>query len=42
MKAQGLDVTWFENVRAGTQDPFVKMHENDINKHMTRITVPSA
>jgi hypothetical protein len=42
MKAQGLDVTWFENVRVGKQDPFSKMHENDVNKQMTRIPVPTA
>jgi hypothetical protein len=31
MKSQGLDTTWWEQVKAGKQDPWVKLRENDPN-----------
>ena len=34
LKTKGVDMTWFDNVLAGKQDPWIKMRENDINKHM--------
>lgn len=32
MKSQSLSVEWWENVKQGTQDPWVKLQENDPNK----------
>jgi len=34
LKATGRDTTWWENVIAGKQDPWVKMRANDVNKFM--------
>ena len=31
MQNQGLDISWWENVKAGKQDPWVKLQENDPN-----------
>lgn len=31
MKTKNLDTTWWENCKAGKQDPWVKMRENDPN-----------
>jgi hypothetical protein len=39
MRSQGLDVTWWENVKAGRQDPWVKMRELDINKQTVQRTL---
>jgi hypothetical protein len=36
MKSQGLDGSFFENVFAGTQDPWVKLKENDTNRQMVQ------
>lgn len=34
MASQGLDTTWWNNVKAGTQDPWVKLRASDPNKQM--------
>jgi hypothetical protein len=34
MKSQGLDITWWKNIKAGKQDPWEKLVANDINGHM--------
>jgi hypothetical protein len=34
LRKRGVDVSFWDNVLAGTQDPFVKMRENDPNKMM--------
>jgi hypothetical protein len=34
MKSQGLDITWWENIKAGKQDPWAKLAANDVNGHM--------
>jgi len=34
MKSQNIDTTWWENVKLGKQDPWVKLNENDPNKQM--------
>lgn len=34
MKANKLDTTWWDNVLANKQDPWVKMRANDVNKFM--------
>ena len=36
MKSQGLDGSFFENVFAGTQDPWAKLKENDTNRQMVQ------
>lgn len=39
MKEQGLDITWWKNIKAGIQDPWEKLKANDINKHMVQFHV---
>jgi hypothetical protein len=39
MKAKNIDTTWWENVIAGKQDPWIKMRENDINGQMVHAQV---
>lgn len=39
MHSQGLDTTWWENVKAGTQDPWVKLRENDPNNQCKSLRV---
>ena len=34
MKSQGLDISFWENVKLGKQDPWVKLRDNDPNKQM--------
>jgi hypothetical protein len=34
MKANNIDTAWWESVKAGKQDPWVKLRANDINKQM--------
>jgi hypothetical protein len=34
LKSQGSNSNWWESVKAGTQDPWAKLKENDINKQM--------
>lgn len=35
-KSQGEDTTWWENVKIGKQDPWVKLKANDINNQMVQ------
>lgn len=37
MKKNNINTDWFEQVRLGNQDPWVKMRENDINNQMHTI-----
>ena len=39
MKSVGLDTTWWENVKAGRQDPWEKLQQLDINKQMTQFKI---
>lgn len=39
LKSKGLDMSWWDNVIAGKQDPWIKMRANDINKQMTHSVV---
>ena len=39
MKKSGLDTTWWDNVKAKTQDPWEKLRENDINKQMVQFQI---
>lgn len=34
LKSKGIDLTFWENVKSGTQDPWEKLRKNDINKQM--------
>ena len=34
MKDVGLDVSWWKNVCLGTQDPWIKLRENDPNEQV--------
>jgi hypothetical protein len=40
MKSQGLDGSFLENVFAGTQDPWIKLNENDTNRQMMQFDNP--
>ena len=39
LRQRGHDMTWWDNVLAGKQDPWVKMRENDINHQMVHAVV---
>jgi hypothetical protein len=39
MKAQGMSTTWWEGVKSGTQDPWVKLKEFDTNKQMVQFNM---
>jgi hypothetical protein len=39
MKSIGLDTTWWENIKIGTQDPWEKLKINDINKQMQQFHI---
>jgi hypothetical protein len=34
MRSRGIDTTWWDNVRSGTQDPWQRLKENDTNGQM--------
>lgn len=42
MKTQGLSTEFFENIFKGTQDPWQKLAENDINSQMVQFKNPHA
>jgi hypothetical protein len=39
MKSQGLDITWWENIKAKKQDPWEKLAANDVNNHMKQFKI---
>jgi hypothetical protein len=39
MKSKGLDTSWWENIKAGKQDPWEKLKANDVNDHMKQFTL---
>ena len=39
MKSIGMDISWWENVKTGKQDPWDKLRTNDINKQMVQFNV---
>lgn len=39
MVAQGLDTTWWENIKFGKQDPWEKLAANDVNGHMKHFKI---
>jgi hypothetical protein len=39
MKSKNLDTTFWENVKAGTQDPWQRMRENDPNKQTSQFAI---
>lgn len=36
MRSQALDTTWWDRVKVGEQDPWVKLRANDVNKQMVQ------
>lgn len=40
MKSQGMDGSFLENVFAGSQDPWIKLNENDTNRQMMQFANP--
>lgn len=41
MKSQGMDTTWWENVKLKEQDPWQRLKENDVNKQMVQFHMDS-
>lgn len=39
MAAQGLDISFWENIKKGTQDPWEKLKANDTNSQMTQFHI---
>jgi hypothetical protein len=39
MKSIGLDITWWENIKLGTQDPWEKLKINDVNQQMKQYSI---
>ena len=39
MKEKGLDITFWENIKLGKQDPWEKLKANDINNQMAHFTI---
>ena len=39
MKEKGLDITFWENIKLGKQDPWEKLKVNDINNQMAHFTI---
>lgn len=39
LKSQGLDGSWWDNVKAGTQDPWERLRDNDINNQMRQFQI---
>jgi hypothetical protein len=39
MKTQGLDISWWENVKSGKQYPWEKLRANDVNNQMVQFTI---
>jgi hypothetical protein len=39
LKSQGLNPTWWDRVKAGEQDPWQRLQENDINNQMRQFQI---
>lgn len=39
LKSKGLNGSWWDNVKAGTQDPWDRLRENDINNQMRQFQI---
>jgi hypothetical protein len=39
MLTQGLDISWWKSIKAGTQDPWEKLVANDVNSHMKQFKI---
>jgi hypothetical protein len=39
MKTHGLETSWWESIKAGTQDPWEKLVANDVNNHMKQFKI---
>jgi hypothetical protein len=42
MKSKGLDTSWWENIKANKQDPWVKLRDNDPNDQMRQFNIDRA
>ena len=40
MKSKGISTEWWEGVKGRTQDPWVKLKENDVNNQMFQFSIP--
>jgi hypothetical protein len=40
MRTQGISTEFFENIFKGTQDPWEKLAQNDINRQMVQFANP--
>jgi hypothetical protein len=34
-----LDISWWQSIKAGTQDPWEKLVANDVNGHMKQFKI---
>jgi hypothetical protein len=39
LKSRGLDGSWWDNVKAGKQDPWDRLRENDVNDQMRQFQI---
>lgn len=39
MDLKGLDISWWNNIKSGKQDPWQKLKENDVNDQMKHFTI---
>jgi len=39
MKAHGMDITWWDNVKAGKQEPWIKLQQNDTNNQCKQFQI---
>lgn len=39
MRSQGLDTAFWDNIKAGKQDPWEKLKQNDVNKQMSQFSI---
>jgi hypothetical protein len=39
MESKNLDISWWNNIKAGKQDPWVKLQENDINNQCKQFQI---
>jgi hypothetical protein len=40
MESRGIDTSWWKNVKLGTQDPWTKLQQNDVNNQCKQFQIP--
>lgn len=40
MDSRGIDTSWWKNVKLGTQDPWTKLQQNDVNNQCKQFQIP--